>query len=76
MKKQIILLLLPIIIFCMIGTSSAENTTTQNTPEILIISSSPNEVALINKVAEDPSIKNQIKLRGEPGRTDTNLTYE
>ncbi|MGD9626652.1 MAG: cobaltochelatase subunit CobN [Methanobacteriales archaeon] len=73
--KQIVLLLLCIGIFCMMGTVSAEENTTK-APEILIISSSPNELALINKVAEDPSIKDKINIRGEPGRTDSNLTYE
>ncbi|MEM4526061.1 MAG: cobaltochelatase subunit CobN, partial [Methanothermobacter sp.] len=72
--KRTILLILCISIFYMIGTAAAENTT--KNPEILIISSSPNEVALINKVAEDPAIKGKINIRGEPGRTDSNLTYE
>ncbi len=80
MQKQIIHLTLVIFIFALMGTSFAEDNTTHNesqkTHEILIVSSSPNEIALINKIAEDPDIKDKIKVRAESGRTDSNLSFE
>ena len=77
MKKHILYTALVICLFAASGTSFAENGTAQNQsmPEILIVSSSPNEIALINRVANDSDIRNIIKVRAESGRTETNLTY-
>ena len=77
MKKHILYTALVICLFAASGTSFAENGTAQNQsmPEILIVSSSPNEIALLNRVANDSDIRNIIKVRAESGRTETNLTY-
>lgn len=39
------------------------------------MSSSPNEIALINRVANDTDIRNIIGVRAESGRAESNLTY-
>ena len=67
MQKQIIHLTLVIFIFALMGTSFAEENTTHNesqkTHEILIVSSSPNEIALINKIAGSRHQRHKSKGR-------------
>ncbi|QHN08736.1 hypothetical protein [Methanothermobacter sp. THM-2] len=68
-----------ILLFAATVTSFAENSTlesgNQTITKILIVSSSPNEIALINRVANDTYIRNIIRVRAESGRTESNLTY-
>lgn len=79
MKNHVLYIILLVHLFLTIGTSFAENTTlesrNQTIPEILIVSSSPNEIAIINRLANDTEIRNIIRVRAESGKTDSNLTY-
>jgi len=68
MQKQIIHLTLVIFIFALMGTSFAEDNTTHNesqkTHEILIVSSSPNEIALIKQNSRRSRHQRQNKSKG------------
>nr|WP_187286179.1 cobaltochelatase subunit CobN [Methanothermus fervidus] len=69
-----------VVLFCLfiIETSFAMPVKLDNTtkPKIIIISSSPNEVAIINKVANDSNVKNIVNVTAKLGTTYANLSFD